>query len=103
MLALLAILAAVPAPPRPTPAPIATADTPAEGRRLRLKSEKSFLRIGSMKGTIREKAIQHGSAESADDPASETESDFLYKRISGMENVRFETVVPVPLSVIFDG
>jgi len=105
MLALVVLLAAVPVTPselpKPAASPVATADVTAEGRKLLLKCEKAFLRIGSMKGTIREKAIEHDHSE--DEPAAETESDFLYKRIGGNENVRFENVVPLPHSVIFDG
>lgn len=113
MLALLLLLAAVPVPsstpalPKPLASPVATPDVTAEGRKLLLKCEKNFLKIGSMKGSIRERAVQHDSSSRASDAkgdaAFQTESDFLYKRISGVENVRFENVVPVPHSVIFDG
>lgn len=92
--------AAVPAPSMPAGAPVA-APAELDGRKLLLKCEKQFLKLTSLKGTIKDRGIHHEAGGAPDqDEVVETESDFLYKRY---DDVRFENVVPVPHSVIWNG
>lgn len=76
-----------------------TVDAPGvDGRKLLIKCEKQFLKLETIKGTIRDRVVHLETAEKA--PVQETTSDFLYKRF---DSVRFENLVPVPHSVIWNG
>lgn len=86
----------------------ATADAPEiDGRKLLLKCEKRFLKIESMKGTIRDQIIHHDGSDDASTPPQPITSDFVYVRGAldkGVEpRIRFENVRPLPHSVIWNG
>lgn len=98
--------AAASATPAASPAATPAAgpeDAALDGRRLLLDCEKQFLRLTSMKGTIRDRAVHHEIAargKPSEHPVQETESDFVYKRF---DRIRFENLLPVPHSVIWNG
>ena len=81
-----------PAPDRGAPLP--------DGRRLLLDCEKQFLRLASIEGTLRVRSVLHEPRGGGIGPIEERRSDFVYARF---DRVRFENVVPVPHSVIWNG
>ncbi|HVO30900.1 MAG TPA: outer membrane lipoprotein carrier protein LolA [bacterium] len=118
--ALVSLFAAAPAPKVPEPLPAASAAASAlpqatpwilppvragvkveaaegDGRKLLLDCEKHFLKIHSLRGTIRERSIILG----VDTQPSETETDFWMRPAE--EKVRFEKSVPLPHTVVFNG
>lgn len=92
MFALLAAAWILAAPPLPPAVPV-------DGRRLLLDCEKSFLKIETMRGTIktRSTAYANGTVEPIVEDAV---SDFWYRRFN---DIRFENVKPLPHTVISDG
>ena len=98
LLTALALLAGAPAVATTPEAGAAKATTP-EGRRLLLDCEKQFLRIESMKGTLKTRSIIHGGGDESSG-VQERLTDFAYKRF---DRVRFENTVPVPHSIIWNG
>ena len=69
------------------------------GRRLLLDCEKQFLRIESLKGTLRTRSVVHGG-KSEPGPVSERRSDYLYARF---DRVRIENAAPLEHTVIWNG
>lgn len=74
------------------------ADLP-DGRRLLLDCEKQFLRIESMKGTLRTRSLVHGGKAEIG-PVSERRSDFVYARF---DRARFENTAPLEHTVVWNG
>lgn len=78
---------------------IAASELP-DGRRLLLDCEKQFLRIETIKGTLRTRSLVHGGGSDERGPVSERRSDFVYARF---DRVRFENTAPLEHTVVWNG
>jgi len=81
---------------------IAAAPAPAsavDGRRLLLDCEKSYLKIETMRGTIKTRSTAYPAGQT-DPVVEDAVSDFWYRRFN---NIRYENTRPLPHTVISDG
>ncbi len=86
----------------------AVADAPEiDGRKLLLTCEKKFLKLETIKGTIRDQVLQHDGEDDGKTIPQAISSDFVYHRGAiakdAQPRIRFENVRPLPHSVIWNG
>lgn len=70
-----------------------------DGRKLLLDCEKQFLRIESMRGTVRTRSVVHGGGREAS-AVTERRSDFTYARF---DRIRWENTAPLEHTVVWNG